>query len=545
MNRSPSHHLLRNLVSRALITAGALALSGAAFAAGKPLFTGPAQVQPAAMATANRMASRPDTSTMRVLRADASVVSAQTREIELDLGLRRVNAVLEHARDSASGSLVWIGHVRETAKARPATAREVAHDELNSVILVRRGNGVTGNVRVDGKLFRIQTIAGTADTALIEVNEDKRPPDHPSAFGDLPQIAMQQAPSGRVGALAIDPGPTATIRVLVVATNAAVSAYGGDMAALVDLAVAESNQGYVNSNVGINMELAGYTTTTYADAGMSTDLSRFRGTSDGYMDNIHALRDANAADVAVLVGNDSSACGLASGIGSTATTAFATAYWDCITGYYSFAHEIGHLQSARHDPATDPTNSPYAYGHGYRAPNNAWRTIMAYNCSPSCPRINYWSNPDVTYGGVAMGTANTSHNQRVLVNTKATIAAFRGGGGGGGTQTYSNGTDYAIADNTTVDSPITVSGRSGNAPSNASVTVAIVHTYQGDLKVDLVAPDGSLYNIHNRTGGSADNVNKTVTLNLSSEPLNGIWKLRVNDNAGGDTGYINSWSVTF
>jgi len=113
------------------------------------------------------------------------------------------------------------------------------------------------------------------------------------------------------------------------------------------------------------------------------------------------------------------------------------------------------------------------------------------------------------------------------------------------TQTYSNTTDYAIGDNKTVDSPITVSGRTGNAPSTASVTVAIVHTYQGDLKVDLVAPDGSLYNIHNRTGAGTDNINKTVTLNLSSEALNGTWQLRVNDNAGGDTGYINSWSVTF
>ncbi len=116
---------------------------------------------------------------------------------------------------------------------------------------------------------------------------------------------------------------------------------------------------------------------------------------------------------------------------------------------------------------------------------------------------------------------------------------------GGGAQTYSNTSDYAIADNATVDSPITVSGRSGNAPSTASVTVAIVHTYIGDLKVDLVAPDGSLYNIHNRTGTSTDNINKTVTLNLSTELLNGTWKLRVNDNASGDTGYINSWSVTF
>ncbi len=118
-------------------------------------------------------------------------------------------------------------------------------------------------------------------------------------------------------------------------------------------------------------------------------------------------------------------------------------------------------------------------------------------------------------------------------------------GGGGGTQTYTNGTDVAIGDNVTVNSPITVSGRSGSGLASTSVAVNIVHTYIGDLKVDLVAPDGSVYVLHNRSGGSADNINSTYTVNLSSEALNGTWNLRVNDNAGGDTGYINSWSVTF
>ena len=54
----------------------------------------------------------------------------------------------------------------------------------------------------------------------------------------------------------------------------------------------------------------------------------------------------------------------------------------------------------------------------------------------------------------------------------------------------------------------------------------------------------SLYNSQTARFGP-DNVIKTVTLNLSTEALNGTWKLRVNDNAAGDTGYINSWSVTF
>jgi PKD repeat protein len=118
-------------------------------------------------------------------------------------------------------------------------------------------------------------------------------------------------------------------------------------------------------------------------------------------------------------------------------------------------------------------------------------------------------------------------------------------GGGGGTQTYSSSAVFNISDNTTINSPITVSGRTGNASATSSVSVNITHTYQGDLKVDLVAPDGTLYNIHNRTGGSADNVIKTVTLNLSSELLNGTWNMRVNDNAAGDVGQLNSWSVTF
>ena len=46
-------------------------------------------------------------------------------------------------------------------------------------------------------------------------------------------------------------------------------------------------------------------------------------------------------------------------------------------------------------------------------------------CPAGCTRINYWSNPGKTYGGVPMGTTTKHHNQRVLQNTKATIAAFR------------------------------------------------------------------------------------------------------------------------
>ncbi len=110
---------------------------------------------------------------------------------------------------------------------------------------------------------------------------------------------------------------------------------------------------------------------------------------------------------------------------------------------------------------------------------------------------------------------------------------------------FQNTTVFNIADNSTINSPITVSGVAGNAPATLKVSVNITHTYQGDLKVDLVAPDGTLYNLHNRTGAGADNVIKTVTINASSEVANGTWNMRVNDNANGDTGKLNSWSMQF
>ncbi len=110
---------------------------------------------------------------------------------------------------------------------------------------------------------------------------------------------------------------------------------------------------------------------------------------------------------------------------------------------------------------------------------------------------------------------------------------------------FENTADYAINDNATVESPITVSGVVGNAPATLKVPVDIKHTYIGDLKVDLVAPDGTVYTLHNRANGGADNIIRTFTVNASAETANGTWKLRVNDNANADTGKIDSWALQF
>jgi hypothetical protein len=162
--------------------------------------------------------------------------------------------------------------------------------------------------------------------------------------------------------------------------------------------------------------------------------------TDGYMDNVHTLRNTYKADlVSLFVANGGAYCGMAYIMTTVATTfasnAFSVVDKDCATGYYSFGHEMGHNMGARHDRYVDGTdNSPYKYNHGYYYSPGKWRTVMAYNdgCSAagvSCTRIAYWSNPNKFYNGVAMGVSSTSasaaDNRTTLNNTAYTVANFR------------------------------------------------------------------------------------------------------------------------
>ncbi|MET9255449.1 S8 family peptidase [Streptomyces sp. NPDC003717] len=111
---------------------------------------------------------------------------------------------------------------------------------------------------------------------------------------------------------------------------------------------------------------------------------------------------------------------------------------------------------------------------------------------------------------------------------------------------FENTDDYQIRDNATVESPLPVTGVTGNAPANLAVTVDIRHTFRGDLKVELIAPDGTAYPLKGYdSNDGADNVQATYPVDASAETANGTWKLRVTDNWVNDTGYVNAWSLQF
>lgn len=109
---------------------------------------------------------------------------------------------------------------------------------------------------------------------------------------------------------------------------------------------------------------------------------------------------------------------------------------------------------------------------------------------------------------------------------------------------FTNDTNVNVPDLTTVQSPVTVTGCTGSASAASKVYVKIVHTYRGDLVIDLVAPDGSAYRLKNSSNDSADNIDTTYSANLSSEPRSGTWQLRVRDAVAQDIGHIDTWSLT-
>jgi len=366
-------------------------------------------------------------SNIELVELDAQSIMLDSDEVAMSINGRELTMIKVTTKQTGNGTLIWSGNIAETANEMQGL------DPRNSVTFVRNNNKVTANIRLEGALYQLRPLANSGH-ALIAVDEAQMPADHPNEFDHATDYSKQDKPTkgkGKPGGGGTDPGtppdPGATenISIMVHYTPAAAAA-SGDINGLIDLAIAETNQGYANAGVTLTVSLAGKYQISYTETGnFTTDLAHYRETNDGVMDSIHNTRDQINADVGVLMIDNGQYCGLASGIGSTAATAFAAVHYDCATGYYSFGHEVGHLQSARHDPKNDPTSSPYAYGHGFQADRDGWRTIMAYNCRRGCTRLNYWSNPFVQYGGKAMGTESSSFNALVLNNTKVDMASFR------------------------------------------------------------------------------------------------------------------------
>ncbi len=129
-----------------------------------------------------------------------------------------------------------------------------------------------------------------------------------------------------------------------------------------------------------------------------------------------------------------------------------------------------------------------------------------------------------------------------------------------------------IVDNTTIESTLEVSGEPAFI-FDVDLQLNINHTFASDLEIILVAPSGSEVIITTDNGGGNDDVFTSAVFDdqaaefvtdfayqnlvpapplvpesslgaLFGEDPNGTWTLRVHDDAGGDPGVLNDWSLT-
>ncbi|MGE0361078.1 MAG: reprolysin-like metallopeptidase [Vicinamibacterales bacterium] len=436
------------------------------------------------------LADRLDTLQARLAAANLRALDADRIGLQLTSG-RAVQARLLRREILQNDVRSWTG--------------EIPGAPLSSVVLVEVGGVLQGSIRTLETAWSIEPAADGL-YAVREVSSTPLGADLDPRLPDLPGD----------GAATDDP-PTAgddgtIIDVLVMYTAAARTTAGGtdaNVQARIALGVAESNAAYANSGVVPRLRLLGSELTSYTESGdLSTDLSRFRTASDGYMDEVHARRDALGADLMVLIVGDvaGGACGvgyvMTSASSSFAPWAFSVTAYPCISPNYTFGHELGHNMGSAHAPEDGSGQaSLYSYSFGYKNPSNLFRTVMAYNCTAGCPRVLHFSNPNVSYSGAPTGTVAQHNNALSINNAASALANFRQAVGSGTAPTISaigNATiaedgataplAFTVGDTETAASSLTVTAVSGNAALVPNTSAALALGGSGANRTLVVTP---------------------------------------------------------
>lgn len=294
-------------------------------------------------------------------------------------------------------------------------------DPLGTFDLVLRDGVVAGSVDSGRRFFRLTHVEGDV-VAVVEIDRSV----FPNELQPIVPPVTGARPIARDGA-----GAAPRFNVLIVYTTAARNAAGGtpQIQAQARLAVSQMNTAFANAAQAVRAEMTGIAEVSYTETGdASTDLNWLRQDP-----GVAKLRSAwRADDVSLFVQNMNGGCGLGYVMQSVSTGfapyAFNVVQRNCATDNYSYAHEVGHNIGCAHDRANAGVPGAYSYSYGYQAPDRAFRTTLAYNCSGDCPRVLYYSNPAVSLGGQPTGidpsATNSADNALTIANTTPTVAQF-------------------------------------------------------------------------------------------------------------------------
>ena len=225
-----------------------------------------------------------------------------------------------------------------------------------------------------------------------------------------------------------------------------------DIPGYIDQVLAETNQGYANSDVPLTVTKFCIEAATINDIADTSDLITAFRYMKGPGTSGTELR--NTADAAALLVENFNSCGVAYMNTISNGNTISVCQKSCALGYYSFGHEIGHNMGLTHNPEV-ASNSYYSYGTGHLiqqgSASTGYRTILAYSASNHRQRVNYYSNPAKTYPttGTPLGVDGVSNNAAVLLQNRLAMQAVgdesgtcgdNSGTSGSGTGTSGSGT---------------------------------------------------------------------------------------------------------
>jgi hypothetical protein len=308
-------------------------------------------------------------------------------------------------------------------------------------ILTVENGGMAGSIMFEGTTYQIRDL-GDGVHAIYEIDPSVFPEDAPPI---IPQGEMKDIPYDIPQTLMVDDG--SLIDVMVVYTQDAEN-YLSNITSEIQLVIDQTNQSYENSNINQRVRLVHSAQVTYTESGDSlTDLERLKDPSDGYIDDVHPMRDVYGADIVSLWVKNTGVgvCGRGYMMNeSWRSSAFEEWAFNMIgiddelrCAIHNFTHEMGHNMGANHDRyvCDEDDKGAYDYSHGYVSIPGDFRTIMAYwqECDDNgfyCELIPFWSNPNVTYEGIQtgipVGESDSADNAKTLNNTAYIVANFRG-----------------------------------------------------------------------------------------------------------------------
>ncbi len=324
-----------------------------------------------------------------------------------------------------------IHSVETTATGSTLLKGTIPSAAYSEVTLVYQDHTLTGGIAINDQYFRITTDA-VGNLFIAEINQLGYPEDLAPVEPDLAPAAEVEGSSREVQDSAGE------IDVMVVYTAQARSSMGGTTAMqnMINLAMSETNTGFANSQVNQRFVLVHTHEFAYTELDFYSMLTDLQDANGDALDPVHSLRNTYSADLVIMLVANTDYCGLAYLMTNPSTNfapyAFSVVSINCATGYYSFAHEAGHNMGSQHNRqnAGDPLRpGAYDFSYGYYNTGAHFRTIMAYNCPGGCTRINYWSNPYVTYNGLPTGVVQSdpsaAYNTLSLNQTAPYVANFR------------------------------------------------------------------------------------------------------------------------